>query len=157
AGLHRLAEVSVLAVVGPSGCGKSSLVRAGVAASLRRDGRRVVVMTPGSRPMAALVAAMPADGSTPALVVDQCEEVFSLCQDPSERSRFLPALTPLATSAPLILSLRADHLADVTAYPAFARKVERGLYLLSAMTEEDLRTAIEQPARLASLQVEPGL
>ena len=30
----------VLAVVGPSGSGKSSLVRAGVAAALRRDGRR---------------------------------------------------------------------------------------------------------------------
>ena len=37
----------VLAVVGPSGCGKSSLVRAGVAAALRREGRTVVVMTPG--------------------------------------------------------------------------------------------------------------
>ena len=32
------AEHGSLAVVGPSGCGKSSLVRAGVAAALRRDG-----------------------------------------------------------------------------------------------------------------------
>jgi len=45
--LRKLADQSVLAVMGPSGCGKSSLVRAGVAASLGRDGRRVVVMTPG--------------------------------------------------------------------------------------------------------------
>jgi DNA-binding SARP family transcriptional activator/WD40 repeat protein len=155
--LRRLTDQSVLAVVGPSGCGKSSLVRAGVAASLRRDGRQVVVMTPGPHPLAALAAAMPASGPAPALVVDQCEEVFSLCKAPKERSRFLIALTALATSTPLILSLRADLLADVTVDPEFARTVERGLYLLSGMTEADLRTAIEQPARLASLQVEPGL
>ena len=36
--LRRLADVGVLAVVGPSGSGKSSLVRAGVAAALARDG-----------------------------------------------------------------------------------------------------------------------
>ena len=35
--------------------------------------------------------------------------------------------------------------------------MEQGLYLLAAMTETDLRAAIEQPARLASLVVEPGL
>ena len=56
AGLSRLTAVGVLAVVGPSGSGKSSLVRAGVAAALLRDGRRVVVITPGARPMDALTA-----------------------------------------------------------------------------------------------------
>src|SRR4051794_627517 len=45
--LRRLLEASVVAVVGRSGSGKSSVVRAGVGASLRRDGRRVVVLTPG--------------------------------------------------------------------------------------------------------------
>ena len=36
--LRRLRDAGVLAVVGPSGVGKSSLVRAGVVASLTRDG-----------------------------------------------------------------------------------------------------------------------
>ena len=35
--------------------------------------------------------------------------------------------------------------------------MEHGLYLLAAMAEADLRAAIEEPARLASLVVEPGL
>ncbi|MGH9235564.1 MAG: BTAD domain-containing putative transcriptional regulator, partial [Acidimicrobiales bacterium] len=52
--LRRLATVGVLAVVGPSGSGKSSLVRAGVAAALERDGHRVVVVTPGAHPSDAL-------------------------------------------------------------------------------------------------------
>jgi len=150
--LRKLTDTSVLAVAGPSGCGKSSLVRAGVAAALRRDGKQVVVMTPGPHPVAALAAAMP---GTAALLVDQFEEVFSLCQDTRERETFLAALS--AHQAPLIMSIRADRLADVSAHPVFARLVERGLYLLSGMTQDDLRAAIEEPARLSSLVVEPGL
>lgn len=153
--LHKLADTGVLAVVGPSGCGKSSLVRAGVAASFRADGKRVVIMTPGTHPVAALAAAMPGTGEPPILVVDQCEEVFSLCRDAAERETFLSALS--SHQSILIVSLRADRIADISAHSAFARTVERGLYLLSGMTRDDLRSAIEQPARLAALTVEPGL
>ncbi|TCC47610.1 hypothetical protein E0H75_22865 [Kribbella capetownensis] len=152
--LRRLADQSVLAVAGPSGCGKSSLIRAGVAATLRRDGRQIVVMTPGPHPVAALAAAL--SGTTgPVLLVDQFEEVFSLCQDKTERVAFFTALTE--HEAPLIISIRTDRLADVSESPTFARLVERGLYLLSAMTPDNLRAAIEEPARMASLVVEPGL
>jgi WD40 repeat protein/DNA-binding SARP family transcriptional activator/energy-coupling factor transporter ATP-binding protein EcfA2 len=155
--LYKLSEQSVLAVVGPSGCGKSSLVRAGLAAALHRDGQRVVVMTPGSHPVAAMAATMPGVGPPPVLVVDQCEEVFSLCQHATERATFLTALSAHRAVAPLIMSIRADRLADVSSHPDFARIVELGLYLLSGMTQTALRAAIEEPARLASLVVEPGL
>jgi len=155
--LRKLSDTSVLAVIGPSGCGKSSLVRAGVAAALRRDGKRVVVMTPGVHPVAALAAAMPGTGPAPALLVDQCEEVFSLCHDDVERDAFLATLTAHVAVAPLIVSLRADRIADISAHPEFARTVEHGLYLLAGMAETDLRAAIAQPARLAALVVEPGL
>ena len=159
--LRKLADAQVLAVVGPSGSGKSSLVRAGIAATLRRDGTTVVVMTPGVHPVAALATAMPGTrpgtGSPAVLVVDQCEEVFSLCQDASERQAFLTALTAHAAVAPLIVSFRADRMGDVSSHPGFARVVADGMYVLAAMSDPDLRAAIEQPARLASLVVEPGL
>ena len=57
--MRRLAEVGILAVVGPSGSGKSSLVRAGVAAALVRDGRRTEVVTPGTHPCDALTPSRP--------------------------------------------------------------------------------------------------
>ncbi|MFC5263373.1 BTAD domain-containing putative transcriptional regulator [Kribbella qitaiheensis] len=157
AGLRKLSGGSVLAVVGPSGCGKSSLARAGVAATLQRDGGRVVTITPGRHPVTALTAALPGSGPAPTLLVDQCEEVFSLCDDLAERRAFLARLTEYCVDAQLILSLRADRLADVSSHPAFAHCVETGLHLLTAMSEPDLRTAITEPARLASLLVEPGL
>ncbi len=89
--LSRLSAVGVLAVVGPSGSGKSSLVRAGVAAALQRNGRRVVVVTPGARPMEALTV-LPSSGPVPVLVVDQCEEAVTLCDDPAAQSSFFAAL-----------------------------------------------------------------
>jgi DNA-binding SARP family transcriptional activator len=134
-GLRKLANGSVLAVVGPSGCGKSSLIRAGIAASLRQDGRRVVTIVPGPHPLAALAAALPGRGTLSTLVVDQCEEAFSLCSDVAERTAFLERLTVHAAHAPLVLSFRADRFADLSSHPAFARAVEGGLYLLTGMSE----------------------
>jgi DNA-binding SARP family transcriptional activator/WD40 repeat protein len=154
--LGRLADTGVLAVVGPSGSGKSSLVRAGLAAAVRRDGRRVMVITPGPRPMDALTA-VPSAGSPVVLVVDQCEEAVSLCNDCDEQVRFFAALATRSERAPLIVALRADRLGHLAAHPDFARLVERGLYLLNPMSSGNLRQAIEGPARQAGLRLEPGL
>jgi WD40 repeat protein/DNA-binding SARP family transcriptional activator len=153
--LRRLAEAGVLAVVGPSGSGKSSVVRAGIAAALRRDGRQVVVVTPGARPTDALTVPGSRQGSV--LVVDQCEEAVTLCTDAAEREAFFAALADHAERAPLVVALRADRLGGLSAHPGVARIVERGLFLLQAMGEGDLRAAIEGPARQAGLRLEPGL
>ena len=128
----------VLTVVGPSGSGKSSLVRAGVAAALQRDGRRVVVVTPGVRPMDSLTT-LATSGPAPVLVVDQCEEMFTLCDDVEERARFLAALVAHVDRGPLVVVLRADRMGDLIGPPGFARLVERSLHLLGAM--ERRRTA----------------
>jgi hypothetical protein len=154
--LRRLTAVGALAVVGPSGSGKSSLVRAGVAAALERGGRRVVVVTPGARPCDALTA-LPAGGPAPVLMIDQCEEAVTLCQDTSEQAQFFAALAAHAERGSLVVALRADRLGDLSAHPGFARLIEPGLYLLGAMGETDLRAAIEGPARQAALLLEPGL
>ena len=155
AGLRRLDEAGILAVVGPSGSGKSSLVRAGIGAALERDGRHVVVITPGRHPLAALSPAGAARGAV--LVVDQCEEALSLDEGSPELADFLQALVASASSVPLVLALRADRLGDISVHPQFARLVERGLYLLGAMAPADLRLAIEGPSAQAGLRLEPGL
>jgi WD40 repeat protein/DNA-binding SARP family transcriptional activator len=154
--LERLAATGVVVVVGPSGSGKSSLVRAGLAAALRREGRSVTVVTPGARPTQALPAARDAE-PRPVLVVDQCEEAVTLCDDALEQEGFFAALTGRAEQAPLVLALRADRLADVSRHAPFARLVERGLHLLSAMDGPELRAAIEGPAHQAGVLLEPGL
>ena len=152
-----LSRHGVLAVVGPSGSGKSSLVRAGVAAGLGRDGRRVAVMTPGTHPMSGLAEAGVLRTST-VLVVDQLEEVVTVCPDPTEREAFLDALVGHADAgAGVVVALRADRIGLLSGHRGFARLLERGLHLLGTMNEDDLRAAVEGPAHRAGLLLEPGL
>ena len=153
---ERLEAEGVLAVVGPSGSGKSSLVRAGIVVALRREGQHCDVLTPGRHPVGALPPPRTSGKPRP-LVVDQAEELFSMCHDQAERERFVQLLVDHTDVAPLVLALRADRMGDVSAHPALAKLVERGLYVLPAMSPEDLRAAIEGPARQAGLIVEPGL
>ncbi len=154
--LALLKTRNTLSVVGPSGSGKSSLVRAGVAASLRRDNWIVAIITPGEHPMQSL-SAVSAAGRRSVLLVDQCEEAFSLCSDATERNDFFAALVQRAEREPLILAMRADRLTDIAAYPGFARMLESGLHLLGAMSEQGLRDAVQAPARQAGLLIEAGL
>lgn len=154
--LEVLARTSVLTLIGPSGSGKSSLLRAGVAAALRRRGEHAVTITPGAHPMDSLTALAHAPRGA-ALLIDQCEELFSLCEDPEEQQEFLRALTDAAANRTVAIALRADHLADLATHPGFSRLVERGMYLIGGLDEEGLRTAVERPARQAGLLIEPGL
>src|SRR4051812_9243015 len=116
--LERLATVPLLAVVGPSGSGKSSLLRAGLAVALRRDGRHVVVLTPGRHPDDALRAASPR--TTSVVMVDQAEEAFSVCSDEGERERFFSSLVAHTEHGHVVLALRADHTGDLAATPDLA-------------------------------------
>jgi WD40 repeat protein/DNA-binding SARP family transcriptional activator len=154
--LRDLDESGVLVVIGASGSGKSSLIRAGLVPALERQGRQVVVITPGSNPLRAMTA-VPVSGAPPVLVVDQGEEVVTLCPDDDARRRFFDALVDHASRAPLVVVLRPDVLGEVSGHQGFARLVERGVFLLGAMDEEGLRAAITRPAEGASLLLEPGL
>ena len=152
----RLAASTFLAVVGPSGSGKSSLVRAGVVPALRRAARRelrAAIVSPGANPLAQLAAA----GEAPVLVVDQFEEVFTLCRSEENRSVFIDALLDAAGGGVyVILALRADFYGHCASYPRLASALEERQALVGPMSEEELRRAIERPGEEAGLVLEPG-
>jgi len=153
----RLTASRFLAVVGPSGSGKSSLVRAGVVPRLQRaaDGKaRTAIFSPGAHPLAQLAEA----GDASLLVVDQFEEVFTLCRDEEERSAFVDALLDAAADkARVIVALRADFYGHCAAYPRLASALEERQALVGPMSEEELRRAIERPGEQAGLVLEPGV
>jgi WD40 repeat protein/DNA-binding SARP family transcriptional activator len=146
----QLRARGALVVVGPSGIGKSSFVRAGVVPAMIGNGGHVSVITPGAHP-----PELPA--TTDLLVVDQLEEVFSLCLDATERERFLGAVVARAERGPVVLALRADRMVEVAAHPGLARLVENGLFLIGGLTESGLRAAIEKPVAQGGWHIEPGL
>ncbi len=152
--LDRLREFPLLVLTGPSGCGKTSLLHAGLVPALRRRGRRVETFTPGTDgPMAMSVAL--AGGLNPLLVIDQFEEAFTLG---GAQAAWLGEIAKHARDrAPVVLAVRADHLAQLGEDAELARLTEQGLHLVAPLTGPDLREAIDGPARLSGLRLEPGL
>ena len=94
-------------------------------------------------------------------VIDQFEEVFTLCSDAIERAQFLANLL-YASSIPdgrctVLLTMRADFLPKCAALPGLAEQIAAHQFLVSVMDENRLRQAIEEPARRVGLAFEPGL
>ncbi|WP_345660557.1 cytochrome D1 domain-containing protein, partial [Streptomyces iranensis] len=160
---HRLSVV-----VGASGSGKSSLLRAGLIPQLRRpeqdaDERpaAVRVLTPGARPMDRLDLLTPAKGRGDTWVlVDQFEELFTLCACPEDRDAFLERL--LAAREPgsrlrVVLALRADFFARCAENHTLAAALNDATLLIGPMTAEQLRAAIVRPAQARGLNVERDL
>jgi serine/threonine protein kinase/WD40 repeat protein len=95
------------------------------------------------------------------LLIDQFEEVFTLCRDERERKSFLSNLL-YAASAPggrsvVVLTMRADFYPRCAAYPDLAQLAASEQFLVGPMSEDGVRRAIEQPARLVGLSFDRGL
>ncbi|MFN2641833.1 MAG: protein kinase, partial [Actinomycetota bacterium] len=157
----RAAAGRHVAVVGASGSGKSSLVRAGLIPAVRRGEvvglRTAALLLPGADPLQAwsdLVSERPPSPDQ-LLVVDQSEELFTLCTDPSARARFVEHL--LSHPGAVVLCLRADFYGHLTQFADLAATVSANHVLLGPMRREELRRAIEEPAKLAGLRLEHGL
>ena len=154
--VKRLEDSAFLAVVGPSGSGKSSLVRAGVVPALERGDRsiRLAIIEPGEHPLQKVARTQDAD----LVVVDQFEEVFTLCRDERERVAFVNRLLDTAEQdRRVIVVLRADFYGHCASHARLAAALEDRQALIGPMTEEELRRAIERPAEQAGLVLEPGL
>jgi DNA-binding SARP family transcriptional activator/WD40 repeat protein len=107
------------------------------------------------------LAASSPTSSRVVLVIDQFEEIFTLCRDTEERRRFIDALACAATQTDgvttIVNALRADFYGHCGGYPDLGRLLEAGTALLGPMRADELRAAIEGPARVAGLRLEPGL
>ncbi|MFD0446443.1 helix-turn-helix domain-containing protein [Streptomyces indonesiensis] len=162
------------AVFGPSGSGKSSLLRAGLIPALRAGTREVPgvgqelrpavirVLTPGDRPLRTHAEALvpkAGEGET-WLVVDQFEELFTLCHDPAERAGFVARL--LAARDPgsrlrVVIGVRADFFDRCAEHRELTYALRDATLLVGPMSRAELRAAIVKPAAADGLIVERAL
>jgi WD40 repeat protein/transcriptional regulator with XRE-family HTH domain len=161
-GEHRFA-----AVFGPSGSGKSSLLRAGLIPRLRQAAGAerpavIRVLTPGERPARTHQETLvPHDGDGATwVIVDQFEELFTLCHDREERDRFLGLL--LAARQPesrlrVVIAVRGDFYGHCADHRELAEAVCRANLLVGPMSRAELREVITGPAASAGLNVERSL
>jgi WD40 repeat protein/class 3 adenylate cyclase len=94
------------------------------------------------------------------LVVDQFEEIFALCREEQERQQFIDALLYAVEAEEgrtvVVPTIRADFYGRCADYPQLAAHMSDGL-LVGPMSEGEQRAAIERPAAVAGLSLEPGL
>ncbi|WP_328435677.1 nSTAND1 domain-containing NTPase [Streptomyces sp. NBC_00425] len=102
------------------------------------------------------------------VIVDQFEEVFTLCDDETERGAYVAALAALAGGGDdgpdaggpaftVVLGVRADVTGRCLEYPPLVPVVSDGLFALGAMTTDELRECIVRPAIATGTSLEPGL
>ena len=98
------------------------------------------------------------------LMVDQLEELFTLCPDPGERTAFLRAVAALSRPAGdgrpgalVLLALRADFYGQATAHPELLDALRDNQVLIEPMKLDELRAAIARPAASAGLVLDGGL
>ena len=97
--------------------------------------------------------------------MDQFEELFTQCAHEGQRRAFLTALHAAATAGHgpentpaglVVLAVRADFEARCAEYRQLADVIQNR-YLVTAMTERQLRVAITEPARKAGSKVDDDL
>nr|AGS49724.1 WD-40 repeat protein [uncultured bacterium esnapd14] len=102
-----------------------------------------------------------ADDNRLLLIVDQFEEVFTLCRDDGERSRFIQGLVMAARAANgrcrIVLGIRADFYTHCTAFVELVEALQDSQITVGSMTPEELRLAITKPATLSGCTVETAL
>ncbi|PWK85991.1 hypothetical protein C8D88_10531 [Lentzea atacamensis] len=167
-----VARRPLVGVFGASGSGKSSLLRAGLLPRLDR----ALIFTPGVHPLdECAVRLAQATGHSavvlrseltdPAalgllaqqhdlvLVIDQFEEVFTLC-GPEQRDWFVQALV----KAPhVVIGVRADFYGHIGRHPELVEALEGSQLLVGPMTTDELRRAIVEPAKHVGATVESAL
>ncbi|MET8771515.1 hypothetical protein [Streptomyces sp. NPDC004658] len=166
--LELAASRRFTAVFGPSGSGKSSLLRAGLIPRLRTPeaGRAVPaalrVLTPGEHPLpthAQRLTPKDGDGDT-WLIVDQFEELYTLCRDPVERDQFVGRLLAAADPASrlrVVIAVRADFLGRCAEHAELTAMLQDGSVLVGPMSRDELREAVIRPAQAGGLIVERSL
>ncbi|WP_329114321.1 NACHT and WD repeat domain-containing protein [Streptomyces sp. NBC_01353] len=105
------------------------------------------------------------------LVVDQLEELFTVCQDEPVRRRFVDVLAELAGAAPsegeapggeapvalAVYGLRADFYGPCSAFPYLRDALVERQVIVGPMSDDEVRRAVTMPAERARLTLAPGL
>jgi WD40 repeat protein len=175
---HTVSDRPLTVVLGASGSGKSSLVKAGLIPSLSLNRvyqwHSLSPIRPGESPLNSLNTVLKELGNVSTeqvnsqifieaitvwskanpqtkllLVVDQLEELITLCRKDEEKQQFLEILATLINTFPdvvrLVVTLRSDFEPQLRNTP-LESLWQSGRFVVPAMTREELRSVIEEPA-----------
>src|SRR5579859_6902714 len=113
------------------------------------------------RQVAGRLPTNPAAPQAGLVVVDQFEELFTLCRSETEQAAFVDNLLTAARAAPpaalVVITLRADFYAQCARFDQLRAALAAQQEYIGPMTADELRRAIDEPARRGRWELEPGL
>jgi hypothetical protein len=89
------------------------------------------------------------------IVIDQLEELVTLCTDPIERTKFAETLAAATSSSAVrvVVTLRDDFASVIESEAAFRGRFD--VFVLATPLPEALRRIVVEPARRAQVSVDP--
>jgi len=184
--LNRLRVQPLLAVVGASGAGKSSFIQAGIVANLDKSWK-ILTTRPGISPISTLSAKLSklgleltdlkselekdieylskllrmfaiANSSKVLIVVDQFEEIFTLCLNRQEQKLYVEALVSLARSEEdpirVVLTMRDDFLVRAKELNSLKDRLNQSIEILTTPDSTQLLRILVLPARRIGYEFE---
>ncbi len=170
--IKHIKSNNLLAVVGTFASGKSSVVFGGLLPKLKDDvlpdskNWLYLEMYPGSEPFASLEARIgnlnEQDKSKPkVLIIDHFEEIFTLCKADETRNKFIDSLLELLKSENprniVILIVQEENASSILKLEKFGSLFKRARVDVPMLDLEELRDAIDRPAKLIDLRLEKKL
>jgi len=180
---NRIRTHPFVTITGPSGCGKSSLVHAGIVPRL--GGLGCIVLRPGPKPAELLdravqrflqlgprrlskapsgvliddlAAWVEEHGEHILLVVDQAEELFTLCSDPQERQAFAEQVRVLGAESGdavrVLISIREDFFGCMATLPPLEGVCHRQVEVLAVPDRHALGRILTGPLRFFGAEFE---
>ena len=113
---------------------------------------------------ASLMSAKHGRNSRLLLIIDQFEEVFTLCHGlQAERDRhsffnsLITAMRELGDCFSVVIVLRADFFGKYSLYNGLAEQIEQHLVTVTPLTYDQIKASIVKPAAKAGIVCEPNL
>ncbi|NEP95399.1 caspase family protein, partial [Okeania sp. SIO2F5] len=99
------------------------------------------------------------------MIIDQFEEAFTQCQGQEQKEQerqkffnvFLEALEKQSDKFCVVLGMRADFLDRCSEYAGLANQIKQHQLLVIPLEKDEIEEAIEKPAELVGMGVEPRL
>ena len=94
------------------------------------------------------------------LVIDQFEEIFTLCENEKVRLSFLELLLndlDKIENFRIVITLRADFYHHCSDYPILTKLLPKNQIYIAPIAIDDLKNIVVKPAEIYGLQIQPGL
>ncbi len=112
--------------------------------------------------LASLVQFIAVNGRSPVVLVDQLEEIATMCPDAGEQARFLDGLADLVRrlgdiQATVLVTVRADLLGPLLRHEGFRALAQERFFPLGGIDRERLQRIVTDPVRGRNVTLDPGL